>query len=254
AVYDDLVHYYKYSCTAHALILPGSALIPLFDLITDTHGYIARDDKRQEIVVAFRGRCPSYLLLVCSHHLTSHIEIGANSDCTFTAGTKVHMGFQAAWRSIAPTLIATITAMLVSFPSYTIVTTGHSLGGALASFAAVSLQMTFPTNKVRVYTYGAPRVGNKVFATWANTILPLERAFRVVHANDGVPTMAPEFEPFGYKHHGTEYWALSPHSPATTRICIAPGELEDPEGSKKIFPSLGINPPHLVVRYGSHCV
>ena len=25
------------------------------DLITDTHGYVARDDTRKEIVVAFRG-------------------------------------------------------------------------------------------------------------------------------------------------------------------------------------------------------
>lgn len=85
AVYDDLVHYFKYASTAYAIILPGPPLIPvrpngqklcakvcsfssylqysrpsymriqMFDLISDTHGYVARDDTRKEIVVAFRG-------------------------------------------------------------------------------------------------------------------------------------------------------------------------------------------------------
>jgi hypothetical protein len=29
--------------------------IQMFDLLTDSHGYVARDDTRKEIVVAFRG-------------------------------------------------------------------------------------------------------------------------------------------------------------------------------------------------------
>lgn len=58
--------------------------------------------------------------------------------------------------------------------------------------------------------------------------------------------MVPEL--LGYAHHSVEYWSLSPHSPATTRICSLAGALEDPKGSKKIWPSLGINPAHLSVR------
>jgi hypothetical protein len=55
---------------------------------------------------------------------------------------------------------------------------------------------------------------------------------------------------------GTEYWALSPHSPQQTRICNGAGLAEDPQGSKKI-PSTGINLPHFSVRRsaysGKHC-
>lgn len=71
----------------------------------------------------------------------------------------------------------------------------------------------------------------------------------------------------GFRHHGeqlvpklsrtlfahmnrntdTEYWALSPHSPQQTRICVGADGEEDPEGSMKI-PTTGINPPHLMVR------
>ena len=41
-----------------------------------------------------------------------------------------------------------------------IVTTGHSLGGALATLAAVDLMIAFPNLTVSSQTFGSPRVGN----------------------------------------------------------------------------------------------
>ncbi|KAF7361129.1 Alpha/beta-hydrolase [Mycena sanguinolenta] len=252
-VYDDLVHYFKYASTAYAIILPGPPLIPvrpngqklcakMFDLLTDTHGYVARDDKRKEIVVAFRGT------VTPQNFITDGLGLLVDWNSTVTKvaapdGTKVHFGFQTAWSTVCTSTIAAVTTELAAHKDYSIVVTGHSLGGALASLAGVTLQKTFPNTEVRYYTYGQPRTGNAAYATWVNTIIGPNKSYRVVHSLDGVPTMAPEL--LGFAHHSTEYWALSPHSPQQTRICNAAGLAEDPQGSKKI-PSTGINPPHLV--------
>jgi predicted lipase len=41
---------------------------------------------------------------------------------------------------------------------------GHSLGGAIASLAALELAKHFPSSQLHVYTFGQPRVGNRCFA------------------------------------------------------------------------------------------
>lgn len=74
---------------------------------------------------------------------------------------------------------------------------GHSLGGALATHAAISLQ----AKKMRVfqlYTFGSPRVGDVKFSEW------FERSFadtdrnRVTHGHDPVPHLPPHS--FGFNH------------------------------------------------------
>lgn len=70
-------------------------------------------------------------------------------------------------------------------PDFSIVVTGHSLGGAMAPLAAITLKQNFSEHHTRVYSYGAPRTGvrlmhvvdthlliclaqNKVFADFVN--------------------------------------------------------------------------------------
>jgi hypothetical protein len=49
---------------------------------------------------------------------------------------------------------------------------GHSLGGALASLAAHGLKTAYPGARMTVYTFGAPRVGNRAFSAEYNTMIP----------------------------------------------------------------------------------
>ena len=49
---------------------------------------------------------------------------------------------------------------------------GHSLGGALGILAAYDIQQAFGFRNLRVYTYGAPRVGNHRFAREYNDTVP----------------------------------------------------------------------------------
>ena len=41
---------------------------------------------------------------------------------------------------------------------------GHSLGGALASIAAIQLHHEFPRLNICCYTFGSPRPGDKQFS------------------------------------------------------------------------------------------
>ncbi|GAB4822203.1 hypothetical protein N2152v2_009249 [Parachlorella kessleri] len=65
-------------------------------------------------------------------------------------------------------LLALVTSIIESHeldPSHvSFHLTGHSLGGAMASLAAVELQQRWPSSSLQVYTYGQPRVGNRAFA------------------------------------------------------------------------------------------
>jgi triacylglycerol lipase len=74
--------------------------------------------------------------------------------------------------------------------------TGHSLGGAAATLAAISCVWEAPPIEVTgVYTYGQPRVGGLRFAKLYNEQLKL-KTFRFVNNNDvvtKVPTWAPLF-------------------------------------------------------------
>ncbi|KAF8628987.1 hypothetical protein AX15_003610 [Amanita polypyramis BW_CC] len=154
---------------------------------------------------------------------------------------RVHTGFLISWCSIAPEVIELLIAQAHSHPHYDLVTVGHSLGGALATLAAVSLKLKFPDHKVRTYSYGSPRVGNKEFADFINTNFGKD-AFRVVHTSDGVPTIIPKS--LGYHHHGIEYWEThDPPAAATTVQCSAGGEDQACSAS---VPSKGFTPAHAV--------
>ncbi|ABD83098.1 lipase family protein [Saccharophagus degradans] len=70
---------------------------------------------------------------------------------------------------------------------------GHSLGGAVASIAADWIKNTFPV-KVKLYTFGCPRIGLGIdgFAQATTMRLGKENIHRVFHSNDAV-TMVPVF-------------------------------------------------------------
>jgi predicted lipase len=49
------------------------------------------------------------------------------------------------WDSVAIQIITIIGKELAHYPTYSLVTTGHSLGGSLAVLGAVTLQQNFET-------------------------------------------------------------------------------------------------------------
>ncbi|KAF8731473.1 hypothetical protein AX14_004836 [Amanita brunnescens Koide BX004] len=152
---------------------------------------------------------------------------------------QVHSGFLADWISVAAEVVEIVKAQLHHHPEYKLVIVGHSLGGALATLAALTFKLRFPEHPVRTYSYGSPRVGNKEFAEFVNINFGQD-AFRVVHTDDGVPTIIPKS--LGYRHHAFEYWETrDPPASSTTVQCSADGEDQACSAS---IPSKGFTPAH----------
>jgi triacylglycerol lipase len=105
---------------------------------------------------------------------------------TCANGQPVHAGFNNTFNSLKQQLeIFFVQAMKQSSVSLNVHVVGHSLGGALANLATNWLKQRFKAN-VKLYTFGAPRVGYPSFAL--KTISATNNViYRCVHAGDPVP-------------------------------------------------------------------
>jgi predicted lipase len=97
--------------------------------------------------------------------------------------------------------------------------TGHSLGGALATFAAMEIkrQVSIAASKITFYTFGSPRTGNQAFTNYIFGLYPNGGNQRVTHYNDVVPHLPPTT--FSFNHIGDEIWYLNPGADLTYRTC-----------------------------------
>jgi len=140
-------------------------------------------------------------------------------------GVEVHEGFLKVYDSLAPQMWSAFQKTLKQCPQCNAVqVTGHSLGAAVATIAAVELKnrTSFP---VTLTNYGSPRVGNAGFFKYVSNLLPT--AVRVVHANDIVPHLPLEL--LGFHHIATEVWEVG----GKLKVCNKSGE--DPNCSDSVW-------------------
>ena len=109
---------------------------------------------------------------------------------------RVHAGFFLAWAIIEQSVLAQISQWKLeaaekgeNLPPLFI--TGHSLGGALATIAAAALSDN-DVEVAGVYTFGQPRVGDRLFVSQLNSHID-GKVFRFVNNNDIVPHVPPPF-------------------------------------------------------------
>ncbi|CAA7271237.1 unnamed protein product [Cyclocybe aegerita] len=143
-----------------------------------------------------------------------------------------HSGFMSGFNAVGKDVLGVVSWQTSQYPSYRIVLTGHSLGGAIASLGALVVKSALPQANVVLYTYGQPRVGNTNFASYLEKMIGVNNVFRVVHTTDSVPLIFLRIT--GYRHFGTEYWNFKdPASPATVTRCNGG---EDPNCSRSQWP------------------
>lgn len=103
-------------------------------------------------------------------------------------GGEVHTGFAQALDEVWGKCVEAIARLKAENPARTLWFTGHSLGAALATLASQRC-----TNVQGLYIFGAPSVGNAVFAEQFNI-----KTFRVINNNDLVARVPP----YPYVHIG----------------------------------------------------
>ncbi|KAM5344829.1 hypothetical protein ACJ41O_010691 [Fusarium nematophilum] len=159
---------------------------------TGIGGYVSSDAARKEIVFSVRGSSNI-------RNWLTNLDFD-QSDCSLTSNCGVHTGFQNAWNEIASATKDAVAKARKANPSFKVVATGHSLGGAVATLGAANLRAAGVP--VDIYTYGAPRLGNSALSAFISSQAGSE--FRVTHGSDPVPRLPPLV--FGYRHTSPEYW------------------------------------------------
>lgn len=162
--------------------------------------YVGYNAEYSQIIVSFRG----------STDLLNWIN---NLDATQTKypycdGCEVHSGFYSTWKSVKDQTLAAMYDLHKKYPKYEIVTTGHSLGGALSTLASVDVYMNI-SGAVPVYswTLGSPRVGNGKFANWYQDSSGIKHSQRIVNWHDEVPHLPTEQLLLDtYRHVVQEVW------------------------------------------------
>jgi len=146
------------------------------DTVTSTHGYIGYQPSLETIFVTFRGSEDV-------RNWVTNLQ-ASTTDYPLCSGCKVHNGFLEAEQKVFPSILATVKDLQAKYPSYSVITTGHSLGAALATLTAFDL-VANGINSVKLFNYGCPRVGNTAFADWASSgKVPITRQ---THYKDMVP-------------------------------------------------------------------
>ncbi len=142
--------------------------------VLSNFGYVAAGvgPYQDEVLVTTRGTAIGLDWLV-------NLNIGMQSG---PGGWAVHSGFHETWKSFEKGL----TAFLRGQHPSRIHCVGHSLGGALAALTA-DWATSAGVAPVSLYTFGAPRVGDAVFACALAKRVGEDNIFRVFHPADIVP-------------------------------------------------------------------
>ncbi|KAI9754304.1 MAG: hypothetical protein M4579_004768 [Chaenotheca gracillima] len=159
-------------------------------LLTDTTGFVAIDNTNKLVVLSFRGSTSVRSFITDGEFLQ-----GASDLCL---GCLAHKGFYLAWQEIKGTVLPAIKSAAQANPDFTVIVTGHSLGGAIADFAAAELRKA--GQAATLYTFGAPRVGNDILSRFLTN---QGNNYRVTHTDDPVPKLPPLA--LGFTHLSPEY-------------------------------------------------
>ncbi|GMT10954.1 hypothetical protein PFISCL1PPCAC_2251, partial [Pristionchus fissidentatus] len=204
---------------------------------------IAHSEMKNETTIAFRGTSSKTQLFVEGwQSLTPAVDffgMGLVNRYFITAHLSMWSGIEEYLKD-------------PQYKHHSISFTGHSLGGALAALAAArTVKQGFrPSHRVKVYTFGEPRVGSLNFARSFDALVP--ESYRIVNARDVVPHLPPcekneagaknnvspcdDKDVNGSYHHGTEIWVPGsvPGTSDAYRICTGLPKNEDFSCSDKL--------------------
>ncbi|XP_072975420.1 lipase-like [Typha angustifolia] len=237
AVYiSDLTALFTWSCSRCNDMIKGFEMVELIvDVQNCLQAFVGVAHDLSSIIVAFRG--------TQEHSVRNWIEdlFWKQLDLNYPGMPEamVHHGFYSAYHNttLRPEILNAVQRIRRLHGNIRTIVTGHSMGGALAAFCALDLTINCGIQDIELLTFGQPRIGNAVFASYFRKHLP--RAVRVTNENDIVPHLPPYYSYFPqktYHHFPREVWlhetteGILPS--LDEKICDGSGE--DPSCSRSV--------------------
>jgi triacylglycerol lipase len=153
-----------------------------------------RCDERKVAVLAFRGTEKDEW-----GDIRADLNVDKVDDPYLPDGCQVQEGFKNELDRCWAQIERWVNEIPLSFKLYT---TGHSLGGALATLCALRLPRATDHSAPICYTFGSPRVGNTAFSRLGGA------HFRIRNNNDKITNIYTQVV-LGYKHHGQQIYIAS---------------------------------------------
>ena len=145
----------------------------------DTFGFVTYNAVDDQIIIAFRGTNGADFL----NWMTNLVYYRVQYEDV--PNTQVHSGIYTAYRAISGQLKSHLSNLLALHPTSQILVTGHSLGGALGTFAMLDIKRSLKfSNPIKFYSFGCPRIGNQAFTDYFMTMFTEGTYQRVTHYTD----------------------------------------------------------------------
>ncbi|KAH6768578.1 alpha/beta-Hydrolases superfamily protein [Perilla frutescens var. frutescens] len=233
AVYlSDLTELFTWTCSRCDGLIEGFDIIELIvDVKHCLQAFVGVAADLNATVVAFRGTQESSLQNWVEDLFWKQLD----SSYPGVDDAKVHHGFYSAYHntSLRPGVINAIKKVKALYGDINVFITGHSMGGAMASFCGLDLCLSLGEQNVQVVTFGQPRIGNSVFSSYYSQVVP--NTIRVTNGHDIVPHLPPYYHHFPqktYHHFPREVWLYNYDGSMVERVCDGSGE--DPTCSRSV--------------------
>lgn len=233
---NDLDSLIAWNCSRCDGLTKGFVLVELIvDVQHCLQAFVGVAENLNAIVIAFRGTQENSVQNWMEDLYFKQLDLNYPG----VTGAMVHRGFYTAYHNT--TLRQSVVAAVMSLKEkheFSVMVTGHSMGGAMAAFCALDLTVNYDLKDIQVVTFGQPRIGNSIFAAYYSALLP--NTYRMTHAHDIVPHLPPYYSLFPrrtYHHFGREIWIyqvrLGSLNYEAVRICDGSGE--DPTCSRSVY-------------------
>ncbi|CAL5061129.1 unnamed protein product [Urochloa decumbens] len=228
AVYmTDLTALYTWTCSRCNDLTQGFEMRSLIvDVENCLQAFVGVAHNLNSIVIAIRGTQENSVQNWIKDMIWKQLDLSYPN----MPNAKVHSGFFSLYNNTILRLAITsaVHKARKTYGDINVIVTGHSMGGAMASFCALDLAMKLGSDSVQLMTFGQPRVGNAAFASYFAKYVP--NTIRVTHGHDIVPHLPPYFSFLShltYHHFPREVWVHDSEGNTTEKICDNSGE--DPD-------------------------
>ncbi|XP_073007555.1 lipase-like [Typha latifolia] len=227
---------YTWTCSRCNGLTKGFEMVELIvDVKNCLQAFVGVAHDIDAIVIAFRGTQENSIQNWIEDLLWKQLDLNYPN----MPDAMVHRGFYSAYHNttVRPAVVNAVQRIKKLYGDIGIIVTGHSMGGAMASFCALDLIVNHGMHNVQHMTFGQPRVGNAAFASYFSK--HVQHAIRVTHERDMVPNLPPYYSYFPkktYHHFPREVWlhniGLGSLVYMIEQICDGSGE--DPSCSRSV--------------------